>query len=77
MCLVIPGWLSRYDFLCTSLGRDVVNNWGGRWIALSLGKIGEQQVPAKKSKLIGSYSVLDPDAKVRSPRSGTYQFIQG
>lgn len=62
-----PSWLSRYDSLCTSLGRDVVNNWGGRWIALSLGKVGEQQVPSKKSRLIGSYSILDTDAKVRRP----------
>ena len=62
-----PSWRSRYDFLCNSLGRDVVNNWGGRWIGISLGKIGEQQVPSKKSTLIGSYSILDTDAKVRKP----------
>lgn len=58
-----PDWRRRYDMLCTSLGRDVVNNWGGRWVALTLGKVGEQQVPSKKSTLIGSYSILDTDAK--------------
>lgn len=58
-----PSWRSRYDSLCSSLGRDVVNNWGGRWVALTLGKVGEHQVPSKKSTLIGSYSILDTDAK--------------
>ncbi|GHT91117.1 hypothetical protein AGMMS49545_06320 [Betaproteobacteria bacterium] len=62
-----PSWRARYDSLCSSLGRDVVNNWGGRWIALSLGKVGEQQVPSKMSTLIGSYSILDTDAKARKP----------
>lgn len=58
-----PDWRRRYDMLCTRLGGDVVNNWGGRWVALTLGKVGEQQVPSKKSTLIGSYSILDTDAK--------------
>ena len=59
-----PDWRNRYDALCSSLGRDVVNNWGGRWIALTLEKVGEKQVPSQKSKLIGSYSILDTDAAV-------------
>lgn len=53
--------LSEYERLCDVLGRDVVNNWGGRWIALKLGKVGEKQVPSKLSSLIGSYSILDTD----------------
>ncbi len=57
------GWRQRYDSLCAKLGRDVVNNWGGRWIAITLEKAGEQQVSSKKSTLIGSYSILDTDAK--------------
>ena len=56
-------WRSRYDTLCSILGKDVVNNWGGRWVGIALGKVGEQQVPSKKSSLIGSYSILDTDAK--------------
>ena len=62
-------WRTRYDALCSILGRDVVNNWGGRWVGITLGKVGEQQVPSKKSTLIGSYSILDTDAKtsVRKP----------
>lgn len=62
-------WHQRYEALCAKLGSEVVNNWGGRWIAIALEKAGERQVSSKKSKLIGSYSVLDTDAKtvVRKP----------
>lgn len=56
-------WRQRYDSLCAKLGRDVVNNWGGRWVAITLEKAGEQQVSSKKSTLIGSYSLLDTDVK--------------
>jgi hypothetical protein len=35
-----------------------------------MGKVGEHQVPSKKSKLIASYSLLDTDARtaVRKPK---------
>ncbi len=56
-----PKLLIKYERLCTSLSKDVVNNWGGRWVALQLGKVGEQQVPSKLSSIIGSYSILDTD----------------
>lgn len=69
-------WRSRYDALCSSLGRDVVNNWGGRWIALTLGKIGEQQVPSRKSKLIGSYSILDTDARTVEQKPSRAEALQ-
>lgn len=62
-----PSWLSKYDFLCSNLSRDVVNNWGGYWIASKIGKNGKQQVPSKKSTLIGSYSILDTDNFVKNP----------
>lgn len=58
-----PDWRGRYESLCTALSKDVVNNWGGRWVAISLGKVGEEQLPSKKSTLIGSYSVLDTDSR--------------
>jgi hypothetical protein len=63
-------WLRRYESECSVLGKTVVNTWGGYWVANALGKIGEHQVPAKKSTLIGSYSVLDTDAKavLRKPK---------
>jgi hypothetical protein len=65
-----PQWHREYESLCATLGKTVVNTWGGYWIANTLGKVGEQQVPSKKSKLIGSYSILDTDAKtiMRKPK---------
>ncbi|WP_156968951.1 hypothetical protein [Arenimonas metalli] len=71
-----PGWRSRYEALCSSLGRDVVNNWGGRWVALTLEKVGEQQVSSKKSTLIGSYSILDTDAKAALRKPNKAEAIQ-
>jgi hypothetical protein len=58
-----PKWRQRYDDACAELGKMVVNNWCGYWIANALGKIGERSVPSKKSTLIGAYSILDTDAK--------------
>lgn len=65
-----PVWLREYGALCDSLGKTTVNTWGGRWIGLALGKIGEQQVSSQRSSLIGSYSILDTDAKsiARKPK---------
>lgn len=65
-----PEWLNRYASECESLGKTVVNTWGGYWVANALGKVGEHQVPAKKSTLIGSYSLLDTDTKtiLRKPK---------
>ena len=60
---VDPRWHGEYEVLCLTLGKTTVNTWGGYWIANALGKVGEHQVPSKKSKLIGSYSILDTDAK--------------
>ena len=57
-----PAWNRRYDSLCDDLGKATVNAWGGYWIANALGKLGERQAPAKRSTLIGSYSLLDTDA---------------
>ncbi len=58
-----PLWHREYERLCSSLGKAVVNNWGGYWVANAVEKVGERQVPSKKSTLIGSYSILDIDAK--------------
>jgi hypothetical protein len=51
-------WRQEYDDLSTDLGKTVVNTWGGFWIASSEGRSGVQQVPARKSTLIDSYSKL-------------------
>ena len=56
-----PKLMSKYERLCDVLSKDVVNNWGGHWVAIHLGKTGEQQVPSKLSSIIGSYSILDTD----------------
>jgi hypothetical protein len=66
------GWRQRYQAQCDSLGQSVVNAWGGYWVANALGKAGEQQVASQKSSLIGSYSILDTDAKAvaRKPKDG-------
>jgi hypothetical protein len=66
------GWRQRYESQCDALGKTVVNTWGGYWVANALGKAGEHQVPSKKSSLIGSYSILDTDAKsaMRKPKDG-------
>lgn len=66
----VPEWRGVYDSLCMALGKSVVNTWGGYWVANSLGKLGEHQVPSKKSRLIASYSLLDTDAKtvMRKPK---------
>lgn len=61
-----PTWLGRYEVLREELGRTVVNNWVGKFIAAALGKRGEVQVPSKLNKLTTSYSLLDLDA-VRLP----------
>jgi hypothetical protein len=57
-----PAWRRRYDSLCDELGKTTVNTWGGYWTANALGKLGERQASAKRSTLIGSYSLLDTDA---------------
>jgi hypothetical protein len=58
-----PTWLKEYESLCIDLGRDVVNQYGGHWIAHALGKSGGQQVAAFKTSLISSYSKLVPRVK--------------
>jgi hypothetical protein len=55
-------WRQLYDSLCKDLTKTVANNWGGRWVGIALGKVGEKQVPSRRSSLIESYSLLDTDA---------------
>lgn len=71
-----PQWHREYEALCSSLGKTTVNTWGGYWIANTLGKVGKQQVPSKKSTLIGSYSILDTDAKVLSHKPKEPEALQ-
>jgi hypothetical protein len=59
-------WRRLYESLCESLTKPVVNNWGGRWVGIALGKVGVKQVPSRRSSLIESYSLLDTDASTIS-----------
>ena len=58
-------WLNEYYSLCSIFGKDIVNQWGGYWIANKLDKVGKTQVSNKKSTLIGSYSILESDNTIR------------
>ena len=53
-----PKWRQDYEDLCIDLSKSTVNKWGGFWIANHEGRSGDQQVPSKKSTLIGAYSKL-------------------
>src|SRR5688572_27208568 len=58
-----PEWLRAYESQCAILGKTVMNNWTGYWVANILGKVGARLVDSKRSNLIASYSLLDTDAK--------------
>jgi hypothetical protein len=63
VCVAIeinPTWRSRYQQLVSALGRDVTNNWIGRHVKNITGMNTIQQVPATRSKIIGSYTKLAP-----------------
>ena len=54
--------MAEYERLCKELGKTTVNTWGGYWIANAVGKSGLTQVPARKSRLIQTYSRLTETA---------------
>jgi hypothetical protein len=66
------GWKQRYETQCDTLGKPVVNAWGGYWVANAVGKVGQHEAPSTKSTLIASYSVLDTDAQIvaKKPKDG-------
>jgi hypothetical protein len=57
-----PEWRRRYDELCERHGKTTVNTWGGFWVAHAVERAGERQVPAHRSTLIQTYSILDQPA---------------
>jgi hypothetical protein len=69
-------WRREYDTLCSTLGKTVVNTWGGYWIGNLLGKVGERVAPSKRSTLIGSYSLLDTDAKTVARKPNETEALQ-
>jgi len=58
-----PRWRKEYGDLEYSLGKGVVNAWGGFWIAQAEGRLAGEHVAAKRSALIDSYSKLAKKAK--------------
>lgn len=59
----------RYSECCNDIGRVKVNTAGANWIRKELGLTTLREAPAKLSKLIGTYSVLNNKAtpKVKKP----------
>src|SRR5208337_4270228 len=63
-----PQWHDRYLALCHDLGKDVVNQKAGLYIAKATGREGKHQVKSSGS-LIGSYSKLYPSGVSQTPRN--------
>lgn len=61
-------WRHEYDELVAELGKTVANAMGGYWIADAEGRHGVEQIPAKRTSLIESYSKLTRLGK--APRGG-------
>lgn len=57
-------WRKRYNVLCAQLGKTMVNNWCAFWTSSLVKFRGVEQVPARKSTLIESYSKLTQKAVV-------------
>jgi len=60
-----PEWHKEYKELCAELGQTVVNTWGGFYIAAAEGGQSVRQVPATRSTLIQSYSILAPSQSAK------------
>lgn len=56
-------WRHEYDELVTELGKTVTNTWGGFWIAHSEGRHGVEQIAARRTSLLESYSKLTRPGK--------------
>ena len=61
-------WFKEYERLCVDLGKDVVNQSGGHWIAHALGKSGGQTRASVKTSLISFYSKLVPRVKAANAK---------
>lgn len=63
-----PRWKKEYDDLQHNLHKNVVNPWGGFWIAHLTGRIAGEQVSASRSSLLESYAKLAKGPKVASKK---------
>lgn len=53
-----PGWKKEYEDLRYNLHKNVVNPWGGFWVAYFTGRVAGEQVCASRTDLIESYAKL-------------------
>lgn len=53
-------WQTLYNELFADLGRDVLNQWIGRYTKIATGRHKAMQVEAKRTSLTTSYSKLNP-----------------
>ncbi len=63
-----PRWKKQYDDLRYNLHKNVVNPWGGFWIAHLTGRVPGEQVSASRTSLIESYAKLVKGPKVSSKK---------
>jgi hypothetical protein len=59
-----PRWKKEYDDLQYNLHKNVVNPWGGFWVAHLTGRVAGEQVSASRTSLIESYAKLAKGPKV-------------
>ncbi len=63
-----PAWRKTYDALVYELGKPVVNNWGGFWVAHAEGRVGGEEGQASRATLINSYARLSGAAAKRGKK---------
>lgn len=63
-----PRWKKEYEDLQYNLHKNVVNPWGGFWVAHLTGRVAGEQVSASRTKLIESYAKLAKGPKVVSKK---------
>jgi hypothetical protein len=63
-----PRWKKEYDDLQYNLHKNVLNPWGGFWVAHLTGRIAGEQVSASRTSLIESYAKLAKGPKPASKK---------
>jgi hypothetical protein len=61
-------WHREYQDLLYNLGKNMVNPWGGFWIAHATGRTPGEQVSATRTKLLESYVKLAKAPKVAAAK---------
>ena len=63
-----PRWRREYEDLHYNLGKNMVNPWGGFWVAHLTGRVPGEQVSASRSSLIRTYAKLAKGPKVANKK---------